>query len=285
MLWHSTGMANGERVNGSNGLSGPSESQNRKAGRAIEAFHFAFLEVALTELRSAEFALKGGGNLRLFLRSKRRSRDLDLDFLGKDFERFGDRVDAIFRSRTLTTLLQTRELRLVDPRRSKDTSRVKRWKLFLAAPDMEDAPTKIEFSARGTDALPVIELCDEVLAHRLQARAVLVNHYPAVHAIEQKVGALAERSETQPRDVFDLDHLFREYPSAFQEAKLAPGVIRQVLDRVRALSYADYQNLVVDYLEEEVELVYGTQAAWEGIQRSVGSQLEARLKELEERTA
>ncbi|HAF09647.1 MAG TPA: hypothetical protein DCK98_06135 [Chloroflexi bacterium] len=283
-LWHSYGMSKGERTTSSDDLIQPAESQDRKAGRTIEAFHFAFLEVGLAELRPAEFALKGGGNLRLCLRSKRRSRDLDLDFLGQDFGRFGDRVDAIFKSRTLALLLQTRGIRLVDPHRTKDTDTVKRWKLALAAPGMEDAATRIEFSGRGTNATPVIERCDEDLARRLGSRAVMVNHYPPVHAIEQKVGALAERSETQPRDVFDLDHLFRTYPRELQEAQLDPGAIREALTRVSELTYAEYHTLVVDYLEEEVEPIYGTEQAWDDMQRSVASQLEQRLKELEGRT-
>src|SRR5712692_7055065 len=88
------------------------ESEDRKAGRAIEQFHFAFCEVAATELPLPDFALKGGGNLRMFLRSRRRSRDLDLDFLGKDFDRFADRVDKVVTSRALGELLRVRNIRL-----------------------------------------------------------------------------------------------------------------------------------------------------------------------------
>jgi len=139
------------------------DSQDRTAGRAIEAFHLAFLEVASAELRPAESALKGGGNLRLFLRSKRRSRDLDLDFRGEDFRRFGDRVNTLLTSQRLASLLRTRDIRLVDPHLTKDTATVKRWKAALAAPGMEDAATKIEFSNRPTGAVPVLERADEEL--------------------------------------------------------------------------------------------------------------------------
>lgn len=259
----------------------PAETQARKAGRAIELFHFAFLEVAGAQLRPAVFALKGGGNLRLFLRSKRRSRDLDLDFLGTDFARFGDRVHGVLKSPTLATLLQARQITLVGLRRSKDTATVKRWKLSLAAPGLEESPTKIEFSWRGTAAVPIVERCDGELAQRLGARPIIVNHYPPVHAIEQKVDALAERSETQPRDVFDLDHLLRRYPDAFEAAALKRSVIGEAIVRVRGLTYADYQTLVVDSLEEEVEPVYRGQDAWAGMQQDVASRLEQRLKDLE----
>lgn len=280
-LWHSYGVGKGGRTTNTGNLAQTAESQDRKAGRAIEVFHFAFLEAGLAELPPAEFALKGGGNLRLFLRSKRRSRDLDLDFLGRDFGRFGDRVDAILKSRALASLLQTRDIQVVNPNRTKDTDTVKRWKLALAAPGMEDAATKIEFSGRGTDAVPVLERSDEDLARRLGTRPVLVKHYPAVHAIEQKVGVLAARNETQPRDVFDLDHLFRTYVREFEEAHLEPEVLRQAIARVWELTYAEYQELVVEYIEEEVAAIYGTEQAWDDIQLSVASQLEQRLKKLE----
>lgn len=257
------------------------ESQDRKAGRAIELFHFAFLEVALTRVKVADFVLKGGGNLRLFLGSKRRSRDLDLDFVGNAFSRFADRIDEVFRSSGLVTLLAVRHVEMGDARRSKDTDTVKRWKLSLKAPGTETAPTRIEFSARGTDAVPVVERCDETLARRLRVRPVVVNHYPPVHAIEQKVGALAGRSETQPRDVFDLDHLLRAFPDDFHRAQLDPAVVRKAIARAMGLTYPEYLELVVHYLEEEVVELYGSEEAWDEMQLSVVSRLEERLRALD----
>ena len=252
------------------------ESEDRKAGRAIEQFHFVFCEVAATELPLHDFALKGGGNLRMFLRSRRRSRDLDLDFLGKDFDRFADRVDRLFASRALGELLRVRDIRLVEPHRTKDTATVKRWKLALAAPGMEDAPSKIEFSGRGTEREPALERVDADLARRLRARPVMINHYPPRPAIEQKVTTLAMRSETQPRDVFDLDHLFREYPDDLAQATLDSGVVRRAVARAWELKYDDYHRLVVEYLEEEFVLMYGSEEAWNEMLLRVTQQLEAR---------
>lgn len=255
---------------------GRGESQDRKAGQAIEVFHFAFLEVAVTELPLPDFALKGGGNLRLFLRSRRRSRDLDLDYFGKDFGRFAGRVDRVFKSRPLSELLRARGIRLIEPHRTKDTESVKRWKLALASDNMEDAPSKIEFSGRATNAVPIFERTDDELARRLHARAVLLHHYPPAAAFEQKVVALAERSETQPRDVFDLDHLSREYPDECAQVTLAPQVIRAAVARARELTYEDYQKLVVEYLEEDFVPLYGDEDAWNEMLRRVTSLLEAR---------
>ena len=114
-------MARRSRNSAAGAITTQPESEDRKAGRAIEQFHFAFCEVATTELPLHDFALKGGGNLRMFLRSRRRSRDLDFDFLGKGFGRFADRVDRVFTSRALQELLRVRNIRLVDPHRSAGT--------------------------------------------------------------------------------------------------------------------------------------------------------------------
>ena len=258
-----------------------SETGDRRAGRAIERFHFAFFEAALAQVKPSEFALKGGGNLRMFLGSKRRSRDLDLDYLGTDFARFGDKIEAALKGGPLSALIQLRGVGVVGLRRSKNTDTVKRWKLSLSAPGMEAAPTKIEFSNRGDTAEPVVERCDAGLALRVGARALVFAHYPPVHAIEQKVRPLAVRSETQPRDVWDLDHLFREFTEDFRQAELDPNVMRQAAARVGELSFEDYERLVVDYLEEGIAGLYDNKQAWESIQLSVVSRLEERIKERE----
>lgn len=258
---------------------GGGETQVRRAGRAIELFHLAFCQVASALLPLDDFALKGGGNLRFFLRSRRRSADLDLDHLGRDFDRFARRMDEVLASRALSELLRMGEIRLLfEKRRAKDTNTVKRWKFKLARSGMEDASSKIEFSARGSSARPVFEQMDAELARHLGGVAVRLNHYPPAAAIEQKVGALADRSETEPRDVFDLDHLFRQYPDTLAQAQLDPGKTRSAIDRALHVPYEDYQKLVVEYLEEDFVELYGTEQAWTDMVLRVVHQLEEKLR-------
>ncbi len=254
------------------------DTQDRKAGRAIELFQLAFLEVASVELPLAEHALKGGGNLRFFLRSPRRSRDLDFDYLGRGFDDFADRVDRVLSSRVLTELLRTRTITMLNPRRAKDTRMVKRWKLTLAASGMEEVSSKIEFSAREVRGEPVFEQLDDALAQKLRGRAVRLNHYPPSLTIEQKVSALAQRSQTEPRDVFDLDHLFREYPEAFAQARLEPNAAREAIARALDLKYGDYVTLVVHYLDEELFPLHATEDAWNDMVLRVTARLEERLR-------
>lgn len=271
-------MRRGTRPNGHAPAAGDAVMQVRRQGRAIELFQLAFCQVASAQLPLADFALKGGGNLRFFLRSRRRSADLDLDHLGRDFDRFARRVDEALASRALSELLRMREIRLLfERRRAKDTETVKRWKFKLARPGMEDASSKIEFSNRGSSAQPVFEQMDAELARSLGGVAVRINHYPPVAAIEQKVGALAGRRATEPRDVFDLDHLFRQYPDTLPQAELEPGTTRDSIDRALQIPYADYQTLVVEYLEEGFVDLYGTEQAWTDMVLRVVQHLEEKL--------
>ncbi len=272
-------MRKDARPSGHTPAAGGGETQVRRQGRAIELLHLAFCQVAAARLPLNDFALKGGGNLRFFLRSRRRSADLDLDHLGRDFDRFAKRMDDLLASRALSELLRLREIQLLfEKRRAKDTETVKRWKLKLACLGMEDASSKIEFSDRGSSAQPVLEQMDAELARHLGGVAARLNHYPPVAAIEQKVGALADRRETEPRDVFDLDHLFRQYPDALAQTQLEPGKTRAAIDRAGEIPYEDYRDLVVEYLEEDFVDLYRTEQAWTDMVLRVVQQLQEKLR-------
>lgn len=259
---------------------GGGESRIRLQGRAIDLFHIAYCQVAAARLPLDDFALKGGGNLRFFLRSPRRSADLDLDFLGRDFDRFASAMDALLTSRTLAELLRMREIELLfEGRRAKDTATVKRWKFQLARGGMDTASSKIEFSARRAAETPVLEQMDTDLARRLGGVAARLQHYPPRAAIEQKVRALADRNATEPRDVFDLDHLLRAYPEALAAARPDRERVRAAKDRAIHISYDEYKDLVVDFLEEDFVDMYGTKDAWEDMVLRVDAALELKLGE------
>jgi hypothetical protein len=254
------------------------DTELRKQGRAIELFHLAYCQVAAARLPLDEFAMKGGGNLRFFLRSPRRSADLDLDYLGRKFARFGERMDEVLMSRQLSELLRLRDIELrFEGHRAKDTETVKRWKFQLARPGMETAASKIEFSNRASTAAPVLEQMDTELARRLGGVAARIKHYLPPDAIEQKIRALADRSATEPRDVFDLDHLFRQYPDALAQSRPDPKRTLTAKDRAIDIPYDDYQTLVVEYLEEDFVELYGTEQAWTDMVLRVVERLEEKL--------
>ena len=208
---------------------------DREAGKIIERFHLAFVEVAAVRLPIADFVVKGGANMRFFFRSPRRSRDIDFNYLGRRIESFAGRVDEVLESRALGELLRQHEITLVNPRRHKQTETTRRWKLSLQTPLVEDADSKIEFSARQ-EPLDDFELrpVDPELARRLGGRSVPINRYGAMAMVTQKVDALRHRSETQPRDVFDLDLLFRTHPDALAQAPVEQRALEDAMERARA---------------------------------------------------
>src|SRR2546430_11518197 len=252
-----------------------------EGGKAIDSFQLAFLEVAAARLPIAAFVLKGGANMRFFFRSNRRSRDIDFDYRGQRFDTFAERLDDVFASRALAELLRERGLKVADPRRSKQTDTTRRWKLAVRAAAGE-AATKVEFSARGSasDDYALMQL-DPEIARRLGGRAPRVNRYGPVAMVEQKVGALDKRSETQARDVFDLDVLFRLHPAALAEARLETATVRAASARASALSYDEYVSTVVNYLEENLVAVLGSEDAWNEMVLRVSSDLDARVAALE----
>lgn len=187
----------------------------------------------------------------------------------------------VFASRALAELLRERGLQIADPRRSKQTDTPRRWKLAVRAAAGE-AATKVEFSARGngSDDYALLQL-DPEIARRLGGRPPRVNRYGPVAMVEQKVGALGKRSETQARDVFDLDVLFRLGSAALGEARLEATTLRAASARALALSYDEYASTVVNYLEEDLVGVLGSEDAWNEMVLRVSSELDLRAAVLE----
>jgi hypothetical protein len=94
-------------------------------------------------------------------------------------------------------------------------------------------------------------------------RAPTVQHYTADAATEQKIKALAGRSETQARDVFDLDLLLRRQP--LEAGTIDPQILRQAAERGLELPFAAFRDQVLGFLDPEVTELYD-KAAWEQMQ-------------------
>jgi len=250
----------------------------RNQARAIELFHLAFMQATSAKLRPEDYAMKGGGNLRFFLQSGRRSADVDFDYLGGNFTAFGERLNDLLTGDAIPRLLRLRNIRAFDVRLRKDNGTTKRWMLKLAREGMPDATTKVEFSNRGEASDPVLEQADADLARKLGGIAVRLNHYPPSVAIAQKVDALLDRNQTEPRDVFDLDHLFRQYPDAIGHAGLDPARVRRAAKVAEDIEYDRYRELVQPYLDEDIVDLYSTEEAWLDMRIRVVTSLRERDK-------
>ena len=101
------------------------------------------------------------------------------------------------------------------------------------------------------------------------------NHYTARAAIRQKIQALADRSETQARDIWDLDHLLRTTngdprPLSHRVRAALPRAIESAM----SLGYGVFKAQVVPYLSADDQTVYGTRDTWDRMCELVVERLE-----------
>lgn len=246
---------------------------SRSRAAIIETFHLAFLTVLRTKVDPGRCVLKGGANLRYFFDSVRCSEDIDLDISGIRQWRLEEKIDGLLRSPQMKLLLRSSGLELdVDAvTKPKQTATTQRWKVpVLAADAREPVRTKIEFSARNGETRHAVDAVPPRIVERYGIAAPLVRHYLSGPAVEQKVKALAGRSETQARDVFDLDLLLRTSP-------LAAGAVdattrKQAANRGLELPYQAFEDQIRPFLEPGAAALYD-QDTWEQMQMGVADRL------------
>lgn len=249
-------------------------ASTREGAKLIEFLHLAFLQVLPTRLPVAEYVVKGGANLRLFFGSRRRSQDIDLDYNGSAFWRVEERIDAVLSSRPFVDLLRLQGVQIVDLAKTKQTSTTRRWK-FAVQGDGAGLNSKIELSAGGSaDSEVGFDVARSDIGRAAGLRAVRANHYLAPAATRQKIHVLAERKETEPRDVFDLDLLIAAHPDAVGPGHVSPELAAKAIDAAFAIPFEAFQELVVDYLEDEFVDIYDRPEVWDEMVTRVGEFLE-----------
>lgn len=243
---------------------------------AVERFHLALLQVLPQYVPAANYAVKGGANLRLFYGSVRRSEDIDLNFVGRVGTAWSlqARMDAVLHSPALAALLAVHGMKILSVNPSKVTSTTGRWKFQMTAPGLE-VSSKVEFSMRREDR-PLYQMGPVLvrIAGGAGVRPAIANHYLPLGAVEQKVAALALRSETQVRDVFDLDFLFVRFPDTALAAQSSAHDLDLARSRVFEATYDDYLQLVVTFLDPAFVQMYHNQAEWERIVLNVATRLD-----------
>lgn len=247
-----------------------------------ESFHLAFLQALATRVNPGAWALKGGGNLRFFYSSVRFSEDIDLDTFDIGPWAFQERVDKTLASdllgRTLRTLGST--ITYVNPKERSDTK--SKWVVGLAHPPETDLVyTQIEVSHREypyRDFVAVGPVTEAAVApYAAVLRRPTFGHYLPRAAIAQKVGALVGRDVRQPRDVFDLDLLFRLAPDAVKPGDIGVDDLRAAISRVLEIGHDEYQSKVLSFIEPDVLPIYEGVSAWEDMQVTVVHSLEGLL--------
>lgn len=242
--------------------------------QTIEFFHIAFLAVLATRLDPSRYVLKGGANLRYFFASERYSEDIDLDLIRPVPWGLEGQVEGALASPALRSLLAIGGLTLVDHPSAKQTETTHRWKVGIAAPGVSrPVRSKIEFSNRGGAGIYSLASLPESVVEPYALRPPVVQHYDVVTAVGQKVAALAGRTQTQARDVYDLELLLRR--GAAIPDSLDPSRLESAFERTLEQDYAAFRDQVVPFLEPAAAELNGSPGAWEQIQTFVAGKLEA----------
>jgi predicted nucleotidyltransferase component of viral defense system len=205
--------------------------------------------------------LKGGVNVRLFFGSSRYSEDLDLDV---DPEAKRQVVRAI--TDTLSGRWLQERLRALGMdglvyggRPAKDTDTTVRFKLAAVNKGGIRLPTRIEISLRerySGDAVvaepPIAAVIERYVD--LAVERLVITHYPRDPAIRQKLRALASRSVTQARDVFDV-HIVaggdvRSVDVGFLKTGLSRDELEEASRRAMSVTYGQFQDQVLEFLPE-----------------------------------
>jgi predicted nucleotidyltransferase component of viral defense system len=232
---------------------------------AIEAFHLTFL--AQLSRGPNKVVVKGGQNLRLFFESVRHSDDLDMDVSVTSRETLKKKVDKILASTHFkkSLLLYGIEVAAVSP--SKQTDTVQRWKMKLNVKGLADlVATKIEFSRRETDAIPVLDPVAKPIADAYGASPFSAAHYGLAESISQKISALADPKRNKTRDLFDLAMLLERYANdigAVTALHPSKGKARDALKLASEMTFDAYKAEVLPYLEKSKRKEHGSRESWE----------------------
>lgn len=73
----------------------------------------------------------------------------------------------------------------------------------------------------------------------------------------------------QSRDIWDLELLFRQYPTVDVRNRLPDAVLNTAHERVFEVDYGAYRNQVVAFLEDDYAAIYDHPAEWERVQLAV----------------
>ena len=239
--------------------------RQRTQAQVIETFHLLFLRV-LAARRSHWFTLKGGANLRYFFGSPRYSNDIDLDVDGRTGWQVTKSVTAVLDGPALSSLMRASRIEAPEVVAAKQTDTTQRWKIGLRTPDHPNLiRTKVEFSGRGGegDGWEFAVVPDEIVRpYALQAPTV--RHYLRPAAISQKIAALALRSETKARDVFDLELLLRQHQARQPSTDgLAATHAAAAAERALLVPFAAFTTEVAPFLDPDLADLYD-RATWEG---------------------
>jgi predicted nucleotidyltransferase component of viral defense system len=241
--------------------------------QAVELFHLIFLDLLGRKVDRRHYALKGGCNLRFFLRSFRYSEDMDIDVWQLPPEKLSKAVEGILRSDTFARILGVKGISMQKWTAPKQTETTQRWKFLLAVTGRSgELNTKVEFSRRGASGEPVFAAIDPLLLREYAIGAIMASHYPMQAAFAQKIEALASRKTTQARDIFDLHLLLRSGASPMAGTGTRRRM-HEAAERALSVPFAVFRSQVLSYLHPDWREQYDAAPLWQDMALRVAEAL------------
>ena len=233
----------------------------------IELFHLMFLRQFNTQIDAKLYAIKGGCNLRFFFGSVRYSEDLDMDVCTIQQKTLENKVNKILMSLPLLKSIQSYGIDRLDVSSPKQTQTTQRWKIQLHTEHAEmPYHTKIEFSRRRDTIHAAFENVNMKICQTYHLPPIRLSHYDLQEAITQKVLALAHRSLTQARDIFDLYYLLHlNTPNI----SVKQNVLIKAKEALLSINFDDYKSQVINFLEPEEQQIYNDRDYWSTISNKV----------------
>lgn len=230
----------------------------------VELFHLLFLNQFGRKVDKRLYALKGGGNLRFFLKSFRYSEDIDLDVATIPPGKLRATVNGILTSRPFQQILEIRGIRIDRWSAPKQTDTTQRWKVGLAI-DGSDLPlhTKIEFSRRGITDSTLFQPIDPEIIRTYQLSPILTNHYDSHAAFEQKIEAVLTRSTTQARDIFDLNLLLNSGVDRTVAKLRLKSRLAEAQSNILAIPFGAFKSQVLSFLLPDHRASYDSPSVWD----------------------
>jgi len=237
--------------------------------QTVEIFHLLFLRQLESSLDKKLYALKGGCNLRFFFKSIRYSEDIDFDVSIISKETLENKVNKILKGDVFKRILQGKDIEIAQTSSSKQTTTTQRWKVLLNIKGATlPVPTKIEFSRREMDKGVEYVAIDADILRQYKLYPLICNHYNLNTAFLQKVNALINRTETQARDIFDLDLLLQQ--GATSDLNLFTSEdIQTAIKNAEGVSYNDFKGQVYAYLMDQYKQLYDSSDKWETMRNNV----------------
>jgi predicted nucleotidyltransferase component of viral defense system len=237
---------------------------NKDAKYYVELFHLLFLDLLGRKVDKRACVLKGGCNMRFFMRSFRYSEDIDLDAHMLPKEKLELVVNGILGSDTFRRILRINGINIQKSSLPKQTNTTQRWKLLLTV-DGRESPlnTKIEFSRRGVKDQHAFENVDPLLIETYSLAPIMANHYTKDAAFRQKVEALITRSVTQARDVFDLHLLLSQGANTHIDDSSLLSRLDEAVQNAMSISYDMFRGQVFSFLHPGYQSQYASVAVWD----------------------